>query len=32
MGRIYIFLFNNGCWQVTFEGKKTAKFFVIDEN
>lgn len=32
MGRVFVFLFNNGSWQVTLEGKKTSKFFIVDEN
>jgi hypothetical protein len=32
MGRVFVFLLNNGSWQVTLEGKKTSKFFIIDEN
>ena len=31
-GKIFIFLTNKGSWQVTFEGKKTSKFYTIDEN
>ena len=29
---MFVFLLNNGSWQVTLEGKKTSKFFIIDEN